>query len=131
MIPAQIDFPCWRNASYGESLPFVENGMPVDLTGLNFVLSVRRYATAPTALFTLTVVDEGQGLQIDSPQSGVIDLQIDWQTLNAAYASVNASQIADKPVLLVYDMSVTYADNFKETWMQGVVSIEPGVNING
>jgi len=131
MIPAQIDFPCWRNASYGESLPFVEDGQPVDLTGLIFVLSVRRYATAPTALFTLSMVSSGQGLQIVDPTSGVIDVQINWQTIRAAYDSVNASQIADSIVNLAYDMVCIYADDFRELWLQGMLTINPGVNVNG
>jgi hypothetical protein len=131
MIPAQIDFPCWRNASYGESLPFVENGQPVDLTGLNMVMTVRRYPTAPDTLFVLNMVSEGQGLRINDPKSGVVDLQIDWQTLNAAYAAVDASQIANQVVRLSYDVIVTYLDNFKEPWLQGVLSINPGVNVNG
>jgi hypothetical protein len=120
MIPARFDFPCHRNADYTETLSFKDGSQPVDLSGMIPSLQVRLYATAPNVLFSVPVT-------IDDPVSGEVNITIDRQLLEQTYNRINANVVASQTIFLVYDMRFTYDTGRSEVWLQGLLSIEPGV----
>lgn len=131
MLPALIDFPCRRNADYGEEFPIMDGSFPVDLSGLVFDMHVRRYPHGPLLFALETVVTDEEGIRIVDAFNGTLQIIINELTLRTAYDALVTNQYSGETVKASHDIRVTYSDGIKQVWAQGILSIEPGVTNNG
>lgn len=131
MLPASIDFPCRRNADYNEELPFADGLTPLDITGMVFQMDVRRYPLGPLLFRLGTVVTPNQGFRIIEPAGGIVAMTIRQSTIQRAYDSSTSGQTVGRPIRLSHDIRAIQPNGQSEVWLQGILSIEPGVTFNG
>ena len=134
MRPATVPLTAWRNARFAEERHFTESDQPLDFTSYSDArLEVRQFgAQAGAAAISLDkVVTNIEGVRFLEPAHGVLRIQIDQATLEAAYDALFGTNEAGSALKLVYDLVLTGPDGADEIWMQGDFTLNPGVSIDG
>lgn len=122
MIPATIDFQCRTNADYGEELLFADGEVPLNLTGVDFKMEVRRYPNGPL-LFEVPIGP------LDA-LNGIVSLGISRRILRETYDAVIGVQ-SGAVAKMSHDIIGTQVDGFVDAWAQGTFVIEAGVTLDG
>lgn len=134
MRPATVALTAWRNARFVAEWHFTESDQAFDFTSYSDArLEVRQYgAQAGDAAISLGKVTSNiEGVRFLEPSQGVLRVQIDQATLEAAYDDLIGNNEAGSSLTLVYDLILTGPDNADEPWIEGAFTLKPGVTIDG
>lgn len=100
--PAQYNISIWRNDTWSQVMTITANTVPVDLTGSDVEIQVRKTPTTSTAVMTLTEANGGITV------GGVDDNQI---TINYPVDIAAGTY--------VYDMVVLFPNGNEKTYIWG------------
>lgn len=137
MVPV-CDLTGWRNAPFPRSeeiqLAYDDAGdLPVNLTGKTFALDARAVPGEGPALISLNTApdDEANGVRLVNAGLGILRLQIDQATMQAAWDAALAAGLmkAGEAARLFYDLLVISPDGFVEAVLEGRFIILPGVTL--
>jgi hypothetical protein len=136
MITETLDITGWRNAPfppYSYAFTDEEDAAPVDLTGYTAALDVRAVAGTGSALISLdtTVSTSADGIRFSDPTNGVLVIQVDQASMQAAWDAAYAAGLmkAGETAPLVYDLRLEDSDGYAEVWLEGAFNIEAGVTL--
>jgi len=132
IFPATVPIRARRNGVYAEEYQFTDGADPVDLTGYTGIAQVRLYGAQPgDAIISLPGVDGPiEGVWINDPAQGCVQIIITEATLTGAYAALRAGIEPGASILLVWDLVLTPPGGAgDEVWMEGTFEVKAGVTV--
>jgi hypothetical protein len=126
MIPETVTLTGRRNVPFVEEYQFTDDsGAAIDFTGCTGAMQIRLYGNAPgAALASLAnVSSDVEGVWINDPTNGVIQVKINEATLNGLPTAATPGA-AD---VFAYDLVLTWPDALEECLIEGRFVLKPGV----
>jgi hypothetical protein len=108
--PAQYNVQIWRNDTWSQIFTLTANNVPIVLTGSTITIQVRKTASSPDVLLTLSTTDS-----------------------SIAIGGVNYNQITLSKVVnltagsYVYDMNVTFPSGLVKTYVWGTFFVQEDI----
>ena len=127
MLPIRPDFLCRTNADFAEEFTVVDTGDAVDLTGHTPSMTVKTTVNGDTVFSLSMVTTAAQGIRVIEAESGIFAVQIDYETLSAAYDAVVANYEQGKTISLAHDIKFISPTGLHEVWFQGILAIDKGI----
>lgn len=108
--PAQYNVQIWRNDTWSQIFTLTANNVPIVLTGSTITIQVRKTASSPDVLLSLSTTDS-----------------------SIAIGGVNYNQITLRKVVnltagsYVYDMNVTFPSGLVKTYVWGTFFVQEDI----
>jgi hypothetical protein len=103
--PAQYNIQIWKNDTWNNTFTLLNGVTPINLTGAEVEIQIRKSAKSTDALATLTI---GDGITISGTNSNVINVAYNVDIAAGSY---------------VYDMAIKFSDGTEKTYIWGIFII--------
>lgn len=118
--PITVDLTLFRNADYGETFNFADDGQALDFSDMvDGSVEIRRYEGEPGDPLATGSVDWTLG-------GGTLELRFAL----ADIAALPAGPVRGDPAPFVYDVRLVRFSGERELWMRGAANVSAGVTVN-